>query len=62
MACCTFWASDPQTVSKFAGLGSVLTAASRQAGGVARMEDEKVKTLSRRRDFRDGIVAGMVRL
>jgi hypothetical protein len=35
---CTFVASLPQTLSRSAGLGSVLTAARRQAGGVARTE------------------------
>ena len=38
MAPCTLRASEPQMVFRSAGLGSVLMAARRQAGGVARTE------------------------
>jgi hypothetical protein len=41
MAACTFFASEPQTVLRSAGLGSVLTAARRHAGGVARTLAER---------------------
>ena len=41
MAACTFFASEPQTVLRSAGLGSVLTAARRHPGGVARTLAER---------------------
>ena len=56
MAAWIFVASEPQSLPRFAGSDSGSTAASRQAGGVARTLAERVRRVKRSVDFMLAVV------